>query len=350
MRSSMPPDLLVDLSSAHELVGSRWEALRGGHVFVTGGTGFVGKWLLATLLDADARRGLGCRISVLTRNPAAFRAEVPWIAEAPGLRLIQGDVRSFDPDIGPVTHVIHAATDVAAAAGPIETFDTCVEGTRRVLDGAVRSGCRSVLLLSSGAVYGRQPSGLDAIPETWFGGPDVQQPGSAYAEGKRASEWLGSACAASTGIRVTAARCFAFVGPFLPLDKHFAIGNFLRDALANRTIVIKGDGTPWRTYLHASEMAAWLWAILLEGRSMTAYNVGGSEAVTIAQLAQRVVDAVGSLSAIQVLASPAPGASAERYVPDVSRVLSEFGLPAPCSLDEAIARTVRWHQHRHQLS
>ena len=341
MRHGVPPE---DLNRAHDIVGSRWEHLRGGRVFITGGTGFVGKWLMETLLDANARLGLDCALVVLTRNPAAFQAESPELARADRVDIAEGDVRSLRQDLGSFSHVIHAATDVVAANTPIETFDTCVEGTRRVLDMAVRAKTGAMLLVSSGAVYGRQPPDLETLPESWLGAPATAKPSSAYGEGKRAAEWLANAYAAEHSIRIPTARCFAFVGPYLPLDKHFAIGNFLRDAMGQRPITIQGDGTPFRSYLHACDMAAWLWTILLEGRSQAAYNVGGREAISIAQLANRVVNVLGSTSSVRALKQAPPDAKPERYVPDVSLAQTEFQLPPAWSLDEAILRTARWYQ------
>lgn len=340
---SLPPLPAADLDHAHAVVGGgRWQALRGARVLLTGGTGFVGKWLLATLLDADRRLGLDVRVVVLSRDPEAFRRTMPSLADDPRVGLLRGDVRDFTPPAGPLTHVVHAATDVAAAAAPLDIFDTCVAGTRRVLDAAVQAGAQDVLLVSSGAVYGRQPSDLDAVPETFGGAPDPALPGSAYGEGKRAAEWLGAAYAARHGLRVRTARCFALVGPYLPLDGRFAAGDFLRDALAEHAIVIRGDGTPRRSYLHAADMAAWLWATLLAAPAGAVYNVGGREAVSIRELAERVRAVAGRDVPVEVQTKAVPGAPAERYVPDTTRIRRELALAEPLALDEALARTARW--------
>lgn len=337
----LPPPDAADLAHAHEVMAGRWERLHGARIFLTGGTGFVGKWLLATLLDADRRLGLDCRLTVLSRDPAAFRHSAPWLADAASVELLQGDVRDFAWPDRPFSHVVHAATDVAAAASPLDVFDTCVAGTRRVLDLAVASGARDVLLVGSGAVYGRQPPELPALPETHPGAPDPTRPQSAYGEGKRAAEWLCAAYGDRHGLRVRTARCFALLGPYLPHDGHFAAGNFLRDALASRPIVIRGDGTPVRSYLYAADMAAWLWMILLDGPAGSVYNVGGSEPVSILGLARRIAAIAGSDAPVEVLSAPT-GAPAERYVPDVHRVRSELRLGEPLGLDDTIARTVRW--------
>ncbi len=338
----------ADLDHAFQAVGeASWRTLAGARIFLTGGTGFVGKWLMETLLDADRRLGLGCELVVLSRDPEAFAAAQPRLARAPRVTLVRGDVRDFEFPAGAFTHVVHAATDVVAQNSPLATFATCVEGTRRAIDFALHAGAADFLLVSSGAVYGRQPPTLERLEESFAGAPDPLSPASAYGEGKRVSEWLCAAHGASSPVRFKVARCFAFVGPHLPLDKHFAVGNFLRDAMAGEQITIQGDGTPYRTYLHAADMAAWLWAALLRGQAGRAWNVGGHEAVSIAELARRTVSAIGSAASVAVLKTAEPGKPAERYVPDVSRAQRELALPDPIPLDEAIARTARWHRETH---
>lgn len=343
--SSRPSPLRIaaaDLQRCHDLLGrSTWETLAGHRVFITGGTGFIGKWLLATLLDADEAFDLDCRITVLSRNPAAFRRD--WPAIDGRVAWTTGDVRDFASGDARYDTVIHAATDVVAHASPQAIFATCLDGTQRVLDLARTCGARQLLLISSGAVYGPLPAGMTHVPETHLGGPDPLLPGSAYGEGKRVSEWLAAQAGGET-LTVTIARVFALVGPHLPLDKHFAIGNFLRAALADDAITIQGDGTPHRSYLYAADMAAWLWAVLLRGRSGRAYNVGADEGLSIADLARRVCRVLDRAPRIDVMQAAAPGTVAAHYVPDVTRARQELGLPAPLPLDEAIARTAHWHR------
>ncbi|HEY0818702.1 MAG TPA: NAD(P)-dependent oxidoreductase, partial [Rhizobacter sp.] len=218
--TQLPPLPPEDLDHARAVVGERWKGLKGQQLFLTGGTGFVGKWLLATLLDAERHFQLGCRVTVLTRDPDTFRARHPELANAAPVTVLQGDVRSFDlPD----THfhrIIHAATDVSASANDIDTFDTCVQGTRRVLELAHRCRPDSLLLVSSGAVYGPQPPEVAAIGEDHPGGAQAPQAMPAYTLGKKAAEWLALAHAREHGLDLRIARLFAFVGPHLPLDKH----------------------------------------------------------------------------------------------------------------------------------
>ena len=256
-------------------------------------------------------------------------------------------MRTFPFPSGEFSHVIHAATEASAklnAEAPLLMFDTIVEGTRRALDFAVTSGAKKFLLTSSGAVYGKQPSELTHIPEDHPGAPDPLDAGAAYGNGKRLAEHLCALYSKQYGLETKIARCFAFVGPHLPLDIHFAIGNFIRDALKGGPIHVNGDGSPYRSYLYAADLAIWLWTILMNGTPGRAYNVGSSTDLTIAQLAATVKTALGSPSDIRIAHPAAPDSPAARYVPNVDRARNELALCESISLADAIRRTAAWYQ------
>jgi len=340
--------LAGDLEEILEAVGEHWEELRGARVFLTGGTGFFGKWLLESLAWADRRRGLGVRATILTRDPEAFRAAQPALAAHPGFEFVRGDVRSFPFPEGAFSHLIHAATEASAVLNrdrPGLMFETVVEGTRRALDFAAQAGVGKLLLTSSGAVYGPQPPQLTHVPEEYPGGPDPLAPGSAYGEGKRASELL-CGLAAGDKLEVKIARCYAFVGPHLPLDIHFAVGNFLRDGLAGREIAIGGDGTPRRSYFYMTDLAIWLWMILFKGGPSRAYNVGSEDDRSIREVAEAVARTFDPAPSIRVARTPDPAAlaSPSRYVPATRRAREELGLIQRVPFAEALARTVRWNR------
>jgi nucleoside-diphosphate-sugar epimerase len=329
-----------------------WDALRGGRLFVTGGTGFFGCWLLETFLWANDHLGLEASAVVLTRDGGAFARKAPHLASHPAVTLHDGDVRTFELPDGRFSHVIHAATYSGATLDERERplmFDTIVGGTRRALELARRSGARRLLLTSSGAVYGRQSPELTHVTEEHAGGPDATDAGQVYAEAKRAAEML-CAIHADAHLQPTIARCFTFVGPYLPLDVHFAVVSFIRDALRGGPIRVSGDGTPYRSYLYAADLAIWLWTILLRGTPMRPYNVGSAEALTIQELARAVAQTLGPDLEIEVAHQPIAGMRAERYVPDVTRAEAELGLRPIVSLADAVRRTVAWHTAQSELS
>lgn len=320
-----------------------WAEARGASFFITGGTGFFGLWLLESFAHANDRLGLGMRATVLTRDPAAFAKKAPHLAMRNYLSFISGDVRDFSLPEERYTHVIHAATTSGAPVSAEEHTSVILQGTQRVLEAARRAGAKRLLYVSSGAVYGPQPPELMAVGEDYAGRPPAGDPAHAYGHGKRAAEQLCLDDWRTGGPAPVIARCFAFVGPHLPLDAHFAIGNFIRDALSGRPMMIKGDGSPLRSYLYMADLAIWLWTLLLRAESGRAYNVGSGEAFSIAEVAAIVNRTLGSRCEIQILKQPMPGVRPSRYVPDVNRAKSELGLTSLITLEEAIRKTSRWH-------
>lgn len=340
--------LADDLDAVLTLTEGVWDDLRGARLFLTGGTGFFGCWLLETALWANDRLALGLKIVALTRDPAAFARKAPPLAAHPALTLWAGDVREFKFPEGRFTHIVHAATDSDTAkivAEPLETLETVVQGTRRVLDFAAQAGARGVLLTSSGAVYGRQPPELTHVGEDYAGAPDVRGAAAAYGEGKRVSEMLGAIYARQHGLEVVLTRPFAFLGPYLPLGGHYAVGNFLGDGLRGEPLQIGGDGTPLRSYLYASDLAVWLWTLLQRGQSLRPYNIGSEEALSIEDLAQLVAAQFGGLP-VEIARVPVPGQAPEQYVPSTQRAQNELGLRQTVSLSEALQKTIHWHQSR----
>jgi len=324
-----------DLLAMDAALAPLWPSLSGAHVFMTGGTGVIGRWML----EAFARSGCDARITVLSRDPAAFVRKAPHLAGR--CDFVLGDVQTFAAPLIGFTHVIHGATDASAdlnARDPRRMFDTIVGGTRRVLDFAMETGARRFLFMSSGAVYGAQPANVLRVPEDWHGGPDPRDPLSAYGEGKRAAEALCAIYGKQFGLEVTTARIFALLGPLLPLDTHFAAGNFIRDAMAGRTIRVEGSGQAVRSYLYLGDVAVWLWSVLLGARSGTTYNVGSEEVVSIAQLAHRTAEVLGS-PGVEILGKPDPGWNPGRYVPSNAAIRRDLGLTPTVPLDEAIRRT-----------
>lgn len=338
-----PEDLTHVLTHTREL----WAEARGRSFFITGGTGFFGMWLLESFACINDRLALGMSATVLTRDPAAFALKAPHLADRADLHFITGDVRSFVYPSGKFDYVIHAATEASAKLNeeaPQEMLDAIIGGTRRVLDFAAQCAVKKFLLTSSGAVYGKQPSNLTHVSEDYAGAPDPLLPASAYGEGKRVSEHLCVVHARQHGYEVKIARCFAFVGPHLPLDAHFAIGNFIRDAMRGHPIIIEGDGSPMRSYLYASDLAVWLWTILFKAPASRAFNVGSADDLSIRELAQTVADATCNGSPVIVARQPHPDRPVSRYVPSVSYAQSLLGLKTLVPLNLAVSKTAGWHR------
>ena len=325
---------------------SLWAELRNQRIFITGGTGFFGCWLLESFAWANEKLDLNASALVLTRSTDMFRKKAPHLVSHPAIQFHEGDVRCFEFPEDSFSHIIHAATSASSQLNvqdPLLMFDTIVQGTRHVLDFARHCGAKKFLFTSSGAVYGKQPSEISNVSEDYTGAANPADHRSAYGEGKRAAELLCSLYSRLCGSEVKIARCFAFVGPYLPLDIHYAIGNFIRDGLKGEPIYVKGDGTPYRSYLYAADLIIWLWTILFKGISCRPYNVGSGKGLTIRELAAIVADQFDHKPQIQILQKPKQKQTPERYVPSVQRAEAELGLKQFIDLPDAIRRTVNWN-------
>jgi nucleoside-diphosphate-sugar epimerase len=340
-----PPLPIDDLDHVLTRTRELWSEVRGRRIFLTGGTGFFGPWLVEPFAYANDRLKLDAELVVLTRDPDATIERLPHYARLAGVTLHRGDVRGFEPPKGGFDVVIHGAAESSQqghAGDEQHMLDTIVTGTRETLGVARAAGSRRYLLLSSGAVYGRQPADLTHVPEDYTGGPDLSDRRSAYAEGKRAAEVL-AAIAADGALSVRVARCFAFVGPHLPLGIHFAIGNFIRDAMAGGPIRIAGDGTAIRSYLYMADLAIWLWTLALSPSATGAYNVGSEEALSTLDTARAVAAVCAPDARVDVAGKAEPGANTHRYVPSTMRAQRLLGLGQKVGLADAIRRTVEWH-------
>jgi nucleoside-diphosphate-sugar epimerase len=336
----------TDLDLILQETRTLWEPMRGQRLLITGGTGFFGCWLVESFCHVNKALGLDAGVIVLTRNPAHFRAKVPHLADEARVQLLAGDVRDFKFPEGNFPFVIHAATEASArqaAEAPLEMLSTIVDGTERALEFATAHGTRRFLLTSSGAVYGKQPSEITHVPEEYAGCPDPLDPASVYAEGKRIAELQCALYQKTKGIECAIARCWAFCGPHLPLDAHFAIGNFIGNVLEGKPIEIQGDGTPRRSYLYAADLTIWLWTMLFRAPALVPIHVGSEEDLSILEIAEAVAKVLHPATAIHVAGVPAPGAPPSRYVPAVRRAKELLGLKQIVSLEDAIRRTAAWH-------
>ncbi len=329
----------ADLDHIVSLAERDLKILRGSEIFISGGTGFFGKWILAALHHAERELGLEVTLSVLSRNPAKFAALHPEIGTVANLRFFKGDVGKFGLARYRADYILHAATDTTAFTREEDErvrAHAITNGTIRMLDLARESRARRLLNISSGAVYGTFAAQAGGAKEDDF---PYATAVTTYGQAKREAE---KRCE-DADVDFVTARAFAFLGPLLPLDAHFAAGNFLRDAIHGGPINVRGDGTALRSYLQPADLVVWLLRLLIQGERGRAYNVGSDEAVTTAQLAHAIADAVQPRAEV-VIQSTHPQGPQNIYLPGIARARVELGLTVAIPLCNAIERTLPFLQ------
>ena len=337
---------IVDLEHIFQNTKDIWEPLRGKSVFLTGGTGFFGKWLLESFIYVNEKLDLNAKIISLSRNPELFIQAYPFYNEyTNSVRFVKGDILTYDfkkdEEIQYIIHAATAASDSLNKNNPLIMMDTITFGTRNILDFALTQPIEGFLFISSCAVYGKQPFDISHIQETDSFKIDINNSNAAYSEGKRIAELYCSTYFEKYNVPIKIARCFAFVGPYLPLDTHFAIGNFLNNVIKNEDIVIMGDGSTTRSYMYASDLSIAIWKILLIGNNNKPYNVGVDKAYSLKEIALMLKKNYGN--DVRILNNN-KNLPTNIYVPNIDALINDLDIKHFVQIEEAIQKTIKFNK------
>jgi len=332
----------------HVLTHTRdlWEELRDQRIFITGGTGFFGCWLLESFAWANDKLKLNAQALVLSRNPEAFAKKAAHLYNHQCIQFVRGNIKDFVFPEGRFSHLIQSAVyqqPVNEKTSNVSLVNEMLSGTRRVLDFCVQAKVEKTLLVSTGAVYGKAPSHLKSIPEDFHDSIDPTIGGSAYHHVRRTMESLNVLYAEENNFEAKIARCFSFIGPYLPLNGRFAVSDFILDAISKRPVTVKGDGKAVRSYLYMADLTIWLWTILFRGINRTPYNVGSEFPTTIREIAELIAHESLPPSSVSVLGKSIDGIAQNYYVPDTARAQSQMGVRQIIPLTEAVKKTMCWH-------
>ena len=334
--------LTEDLDNIYRIGAPLWSELGNSRIFLTGGTGFFGCWLLRSLMHAIRHHGINIDVTILSRDPDAFQMVEPELGQCSKFHFLKGDIANFAFPEGDFDYVIHGAADSSnwvLRNDPIRMCKSIINGVQRVLDFACSASSPRVLFLSSGASYGGEPPEGCSIPEAWTGNAiDVLDINKAYTETKRASEMLCTVYRHQRNLDIVIARCFSFIGPGLPLDANYAIGNFIGDVLAGRKIFVRGHGLEERSYLYTSDLVVWLWTLLIRGQSGSIVNVGSDVAYSIAEVARLVSEVLGGIG-VDIKGEGSPRDTSASYLPCVATAQELYGLTQNVDLNESVRRT-----------
>jgi nucleoside-diphosphate-sugar epimerase len=225
---------------------------------------------------------------------------------------------------------------------PLDKFESSAYGIKRILEFARIKNVKNFIFASSGSIYGKSCQDK-FISEKCLTAPNILDTiSSALPEGKRVSEFYCSYYASKYNLNITIARFFSFIGFYLPLDIHYAIGNFIKDAKENNKITINSNGTALRSYMYMSDLLIWLFTILTNGKSGEAYNVGSNEAISIKELANLVVNSFENDIKVEIKnQNPLKTSAPHSYLPNISKAQNELNLKIKIPIDIAIQKTIK---------
>ena len=348
MNESQPRLLIEDCARAAAAPDRDLGILRDQCVLITGGTGFVGSWLAQMTAYLNDRHAFGMRLILLAPDGRGFTRRAPHLGGRDDLRLVEKDVRNIVELPDDIRYVVNAAgtpDNRFHSSNPIRTIETFCMGTHALLQAVMRlSDVRNILQISSGLIYGNQEPESPPIDESLFGRLDPNSPSAVYPEAKRLAETLCAAYRTQSGLPITIARLFTFLGPYQLLDRPWAVNNFVRDGLRGGPIRVQGDGETVRSFMYGADLAYWLLRILVAGENGKAYNVGSPHPVRLKDLADKVAALVPVRPQVELNSMPTPSRTRTVWVPDVGLAQRTLGLRLTCDLDYALRRTIEWYR------
>lgn len=358
-------DLLRDdLDTLCTDLKSEFGQMGGGRLLITGGGGFLGYYLIQSVLHWNDTRAAGARIKTVVYDN--YVRGVPEWLEAlrphPDLELRKQDmIQPLPADIGHFDHIVHAAgiaSPMYYRAQPLKCIDANINGLRNLLDYAVaeRKAGRPVktfLFYSSSEIYGDPAADSIPTPETYRGNVSCTGPRACYDESKRFGETLCVTYAQHEGVPVKIARPFNNYGPGLKITDGRVIPDFAGNVLAGRDIVMFSDGSPKRTFCYATDAIAGYYKVLVRGGNGEPYNVGiETPEISMAELANTVIEAARRLFGYQgkVVLGKAQEAdylvdNPNRRCPVIRKAREQLGYAPRVGVEDGVRRSLIWYHH-----
>lgn len=333
-----------------------WQRFSGQRVLVTGAGGFLGGYLVRTLL---ALYHLGkveqpVQVVAMVRDATRARARLSDISGDAYLELLEWDLnRIAVPQIGPCTYVLHAASQASPrfyGTDPVGTLLPNAVGTAALLEALqVQSpDPRGFLFISSSEVYGAVPGDV-LLSETKYGTLDPATVRACYAESKRLGETLCVAWSLQHKIPTHIVRPFHTYGPGLQADDGRVFADFAFNVLRGENIVMISDGLARRAFCYASDAVAGFFTVLLTGESARPYNVANPAGeLSVIELAELMVGLYPEKKLVVERRAPTGNSSYlpstfNRLIPDV-RQLTALGWAPTITPAQGFRRMIEANQ------
>jgi UDP-glucuronate decarboxylase len=338
-----------DIQAAARAVAKEATALEGRTVLITGGCGFLGSYIVGTLLHLN-QHGLRspCKVIILDNFITGMRENVIFDMRDPNVTFVECDVSKELPEGILADYVMHAAgiaSPVYYRKYPIETINVAVDGTRNLLTYANQRKVLGFLYFSSSEIYGDPDPRCVPTPETYWGNVSSMGPRSCYDESKRLGETLCATYHMFYGTPVRIVRPFNVFGPGMKKDDYRVIPTFLMAGMAKRPLPVHDKGNQTRTFCYVSDAVAGILKVLLSGKAGEVYNVGNDdEEINVVSLANMVSGLFPDPVPVQLTQYPDayPAGEPMRRCPDLTKIRRELGYEPKVNLETGLGRTLRW--------
>ena len=346
-------NLQDDCAISFKGIDESLDELRNQSILVTGGTGFMGKWIAEAICFLNNTHNFNIKLYLIARNTELFINDVPHLANAKFIHLIDHDVRTVNELPKDANYVIHAAATPDSrehASQPLKISDTIIKGTTSVLEACWRlQDLKKFINVSSNNIYGHVNSSEKGISENEMGYLDCNSLGSIYAESKRTAEAICAVFKNQQRLPIVTLRPFTFIGPYQSLEKPWAVNSFIRDALLGGPIRILGNENTIRSYLYGSDMAMWLLKLLSKGKINATYNLGGTESISLKELANKIASNFFNKIDIEVKSSKNYNSLSSISVPNLNKLKKDCNIHQQINLDQAIQKTITFNRETKQV-
>ncbi len=332
-----------------------WNLLKHKTILVTGATGLVGSYLVRALACIDRIQKCDLKVLALVRDRKKAEDMFGDLSGRGDIILVTGDVRKPVVTGNRIDYIIHGASITASkvmVTNPVETLSTAIDGTKNILELAVKDKVAAMVYISSMEMYGDPVDGSQKTKEDDYGYIDILNVRSCYPEGKRICECMCASYAGEYGVPVKIARLAQTFGAGVPVNETRVFAQFARSYLAGEDIILHTMGNSFGNYCSTYDTAYGILTILLKGENGQAYNIVNEDTnMRIRDMANMVAGwSDGKIKVRHIIPEDVSGLG---YAPDVtlhlsSEKLRELDWQPEISLPEMYRRMMAGWQSQQQ--